>query len=86
MEATVVEVLAKFRAEVGEFNKKVGQVEAQLKALQNTTKRTSEDVSSGFGKMEGAARKFATAAGAISAVTTGATVNNRVYLIRGTLV
>ena len=66
MEATVVEILAKFRAEVGDFNRRVGEVEASLTKLQKTADQTSSGISNSFSKMEnafdGAIRSMATAA------------------------
>ena len=55
MEATVVQILAKFRADVADFNKRVGEVENQLTRLQKSTNETSRGVQDAFGKMEDAA-------------------------------
>lgn len=74
MEATVVEILAKFRAEVGDFNNRVRQVEDQLQSLQNATQRSSDGISNSFSGMENAARQFGQTMGAVSAVATGALV------------
>jgi hypothetical protein len=66
VEATVVEILAKFRAEVGDFNRRVGEVEASLTKLQKTADQTRSQISNSFAKMEsafdGAVRGMATAA------------------------
>ena len=68
MEATVVQILAKFRADVSEFNKRVGDVETQLKSLEKTTSQTGKDVSDTFAKMENAAGNFLRTLGTVSAV------------------
>lgn len=72
MEATVVQILAKFRADVSEFNKRVGDVETQLRKLEGVTKNTSDSVSSSFSNMEAAATRFARGVGTASAVAGGA--------------
>ncbi len=68
MEATVVQILAKFRADVADFNKRVGEVENQLTKLQKSTNETSRGVQDAFGKMEDAASAFAQKLGVVSAI------------------
>lgn len=68
MEATVVQILAKFRADVADFNKRVGEVEGQLTKLQKSTNETSRGVQDAFGKMEDAAGAFAQKLGVVSAI------------------
>ncbi len=68
MEATVVQILAKFRADVADFNKRVGEVENQLTRLQKSTNETSRGVQDAFGKMEDAAGAFAQKLGVVSAI------------------
>lgn len=68
MEATVVEILAKFRAEVGDFNQRVGQVEAQLKQLQQTTERAGSGIRGAFADMENAANNMVRGLATASAI------------------
>jgi hypothetical protein len=68
VEATVVQILAKFRADVADFNKRVGEVENQLTKLQKSTNETSRGVQDSFDRMGYAADAFAQKAGMVAAV------------------
>lgn len=68
MEATVVEVLAKFRADVGNFNQRVGEVENQLKKLQQTTEQASSGIKGAFQNIEGAANNMVRGLATASAI------------------
>lgn len=71
---TVVEILAKFRADIADFNKKLNTVQKELDDVKRATETTAKDISSSFDAMGNAANRFATKVGAVAAVAGGALV------------
>jgi hypothetical protein len=65
---TVVEVLAKFRADTAEFNRRLTEVQSQLDALSKKTQTSSTSVESSFNAMSASVGKLTNALGAVSAV------------------
>lgn len=65
---TVVEVLAKFRADTAEFNRRLTEVQSQLDALSKKTTSSSSSIQSSFNSMSMSVGKLTNALGAVSAV------------------
>ena len=72
---TVVEILAKFRADIADFNKKLKTVETELESVKRKTEDTSKDISSSFEAMGAAANRFAVTAGAVAGVAGAALIS-----------
>jgi len=74
MAETVVEILAKFRAETAEFNRKLTEVQGELSKMRDGVTQSASDMSNSFGVFESAANKAAVAAGTFAAVAGGALI------------
>lgn len=71
---TVVEILAKFRADITDFNKKLETVQKELDIVKTKTENTASNVSSSFDIMGNAASRLASKIGAASAIAGSALV------------
>ena len=71
---TVVEVLAKFRADTADFNRRLTEVQSQLENLTKKTTSSSSSVQSSFTAMSNSVGKLTNALGAVAAVAGGAMV------------
>lgn len=71
---TVVEILAKFRADIADFNKKLDTVQKELDEVKKATETTAKGVSSSFDAMDNAASRFAANLGNVAAIAGGALV------------
>lgn len=75
MAETVVEVLAKFRADTADFNRRLTEVQSQLDALSKKTTDVSNKSNASFGSISGSLGKMATAFGSVAAVAGGALIS-----------
>ena len=71
---TVVEVLAKFRADTADFNRRLTEVQSQLESLTKKTTSSSSSVQSSFTAMSASVGKLSMALGTVAAVAGGAMV------------
>lgn len=71
---TVVEVLAKFRADTADFNRRLTEVQSQLESLTKKTTSSSTSVQSSFTAMSASVGKLSMALGTVAAVAGGAMV------------
>jgi len=72
---TVVEVLAKFRADTAEFNRRLNEVQSQLDGLSKKTSDTSANMQSSLGSIGGALTKLGNTFGVLAGVAGGALIS-----------
>lgn len=71
---TVVEVLAKFRADTAEFNRRLNEVQSQLETLTKKTNDTSSSMQQSFGAIGASLTKLGNTAGVVAGVVGGALI------------